>query len=102
MELGVHKHVFQSLSNSLKDASYRWSKYVTLEEQLTIFLYTSVTGLSMCHVAEHFQWAPETISKYVSVNMLSPYHLFFCVRYFLKMLIFFSSDPFYNDHVKLL
>ena len=39
------------------------SKYVTLEEQLAIFLYTSVTGLSIRHVGERFQRANGTISK---------------------------------------
>ncbi|KAF8219097.1 hypothetical protein L208DRAFT_1076094, partial [Tricholoma matsutake] len=39
------------------------------------------TGLSICHVGEHFQRSNETISKY-----------------FLKMLNIFSSNPFYADY----
>ena len=37
----------------------------TVEEQLAIFLYTSVTGLSLRHVSERFQRANETTSWYV-------------------------------------
>jgi hypothetical protein len=62
-ELGVHKHVFYALINTLKAAGCRRSKYVTLEEQLAIFLYTCVTGLSLVHVCERFQRAPDTASK---------------------------------------
>ena len=42
---------------------YQRSKYVSLEEQLAIFLYTSVTGLTIQHVGERFQRSNETISK---------------------------------------
>jgi len=62
-ELGVHKHVFRALVSSLKDAGYRRSKHLTIEEQLAIFLYTCVTGLSIRHVSERFQRATETTSK---------------------------------------
>ena len=62
-ELGVHKHVFYALIHSLKAAGCQRSKYVTLEEQLAIFLYTCVTGLSLVHVCEQFQRAPDTASK---------------------------------------
>ena len=101
-ELGVNKHVFQSLIIALQNAGHTPSKFVLLEEQLTIFLYTCVTGLSLPHVCERFQQATETASKYVY------FYFFFiiiadpvCYRYFHNMLIFFSSAPFYNDHVKL-
>jgi len=101
-ELGVHKHVFRALIVALQEAGHTRSKFVTLEEQLAIFLYTCVTGLSLIHVCERFQRAPETASKYVY-----PYVIIVmiadlvCCRYFLKMLFFFSSAPFYNDYVKL-
>ena len=62
-ELGVHKHVFYSLISTLKAAGCQRSKYVTIEEQLAIFLYTCVTGLSLVHVCERFQRAPDTASK---------------------------------------
>lgn len=62
-ELGVHKEVFHALIQELQSMGHRGSKYVTLEEQLAIFLYTSVTGLSTRHVGERFQRANGTISK---------------------------------------
>jgi transposase len=46
------------------------TKYVTLEEQLAIFLYTSVTGLSIRHVGERFQRANGTISKCVLQSLV--------------------------------
>jgi hypothetical protein len=64
-ELGVQKHVFQALITALKDAGYKPSKFVTLEEQLAIFLYTCVTGLSLRHVCERFQRSMDTTSKCV-------------------------------------
>ncbi|KIK22780.1 hypothetical protein PISMIDRAFT_48951, partial [Pisolithus microcarpus 441] len=40
------------------------SKHITLEEQVSIFLYTCVTGLLTRHVSERFQQSNGTISKY--------------------------------------
>ncbi|KAJ7081525.1 hypothetical protein C8R44DRAFT_527075, partial [Mycena epipterygia] len=57
------------------------SKHVTLEEQVAIFLYTCVTGLSIRHVGERFQRSNETISKY-----------------FRRVLIAVSSPPFYTRY----
>jgi hypothetical protein len=51
-ELGVHKHVFKGLISALTTAGLGPSRHVLLEEQLTIFLYTCVTGLSLHHVSE--------------------------------------------------
>jgi hypothetical protein len=62
-ELGVHKDVFNALIEELRSMGHGDSKYVMLEEQLAIFLYTSVTGLSIRHVGERFQRANGTISK---------------------------------------
>ncbi|SRR6266545_1799745 len=62
-ELGVHKEVFYALIKELQSMGYGNSKYVTLEEQFAIFLYTSVTSLSICHVGERFQRANGIISK---------------------------------------
>ena len=64
-ELGVHKVVFHALIRKLWSMGHGDTKYVTLEEQLVIFLYTSVTGLSVRHVGERFQHANGTISKWV-------------------------------------
>ena len=50
MELGVHKHVFNALMLELVQIGHTDSKNITLEEQLAIFLYTCVTGLTVRHV----------------------------------------------------
>ena len=64
-ELGVHKHVFQALIAYLKNIGHSHLRYVTIEEQLFIFLYKCVTGLSVRHVGERFQRSNDTISRYV-------------------------------------
>jgi hypothetical protein len=51
-KLGVHKEVFHALIRELQSMGHGDTRYVTLDEQLAIFLYTSVTGLSICHVRE--------------------------------------------------
>ena len=51
-ELDVHKHIFLGLVAALKQHGMTLSKHVYIEEQLAIFLYTCVTGLSLCHVSE--------------------------------------------------
>jgi hypothetical protein len=53
-ELGVSAEVFFLLIEKLRRIDYGNSKYVTLEEQLAIFLYMSVTGLTIRHVSERF------------------------------------------------
>jgi hypothetical protein len=53
----------------LRGLGYSDSKYVSLEEQLAIYLYICRTGLGCCHVGEHFQRSNETITKWV--NFLS-------------------------------
>lgn len=62
-ELGVHKHIFLGLCNDLRRYGHQNSKHVTLEEQLAMFLYTCVTGLSIRHVSERFQRATDTTSR---------------------------------------
>jgi hypothetical protein len=66
-ELGMHKHVFHRLLSDLSDAGVCSSRHVYLEEQLAIFLYTCVTGLSLRHVSERFQRANETTSRYAHI-----------------------------------
>jgi hypothetical protein len=56
-ELRMHAHVFQNLCGLVP------SKHLSCEEQLAIFLYMSVTGLTVWHVGEHFQHLNDTISK---------------------------------------
>ena len=63
-ELGVSAEVFILLIEELRRVGYDNSKHVTLEEQLAIFLYMSVTGLTIRHVGERFQQSNETISRY--------------------------------------
>jgi hypothetical protein len=57
-------HVFLTLVHELRVvAGLEDSCHVTLDEQVAIFLYMSVTGLSVQHVGERFQRSNETISK---------------------------------------
>ena len=51
-ELGVQKHVFRKLIEELSSHGYLHSKHILLEEQLSIFLYMCVTGLSCKHVGQ--------------------------------------------------
>jgi hypothetical protein len=60
--LGVQLHVFNKLLYVLRCAGCTDSKYVTLEEQLGIFLHTCVTGLRTWHLCEIFQRSGDTIS----------------------------------------
>ena len=62
-ELGVTKEVFQLLIHELQAMGHTRSRYVSLEEELAIFLYMSVTGLTVQHVGERFQRSNATISK---------------------------------------
>ena len=83
-ELGVRVHVFRRMVSALSKAGMGPSKHVSLEEKLTIFLYASVTGLSIRHLGERFQHSNETISKY-----------------FREVLCALSSAPFYTTYVFL-
>lgn len=62
-ELGMRLHVFIAFVSELRACGLADSRHVTLEEQVSIFLYTSVTGLSIRHVGERFQHANDTISR---------------------------------------
>ena len=83
-ELGVSQEVFFQLMTSLYGFGFGDSKYVQLKEQLAIFLYMSITGLTIQHTGEHFQCSNEMISKY------------FC-----QMLRILSSEPFYTAYINL-
>jgi hypothetical protein len=61
-ELGVHRHVFIELVSVLRQLGHSNSRFVSLEE-LAIFLYASVTGLTIWHIGEHFQRSNETVSQ---------------------------------------
>jgi hypothetical protein len=62
-ELCVSHHVFNALLSELQEAGHVSSRYVSLEEQLAIFLYACVTGLTIRHLGERFQRSNETISQ---------------------------------------
>ena len=62
-ELGVRKHVFDELLFELYSMGYEDSRGVTLEEQLAIFLYMCVTGITIRHAGQRFQRSNGTISK---------------------------------------
>ena len=64
-ELGVSKEVFYFLVAYLQQIGVQHSRGILLEEQLAIFLYRCVTGISVCHTGEIFQHSNDTISKYV-------------------------------------
>ena len=61
-QLGVHSHVFYTIIDELCTLGYTDSKFVTLEEQLAIFLYCSVTILTVRHLGEQFQKSNDTIT----------------------------------------
>ena len=61
-QLGVHPHVFYAIIDELCALCYTDSKFVTLEEQLAIFLYCSVTILTVRHLGEQFQRSNDTIT----------------------------------------
>jgi len=71
--LGVTHDIFDKLVRVLMRHGMSSSR-ASIEEQLGIFLYTCVTGLSSRHVAERFQHSPHTITK--SVIYCCPYFPF--------------------------
>ena len=62
-ELGMSLEVYSDLISDLRAMGYGNSKHVSLEEQLAIFLYAAVTGLTVRHLGERFQRSNETISR---------------------------------------
>ena len=66
-ELGMHANVFLQLVTELRTLGHTNSKFLSLEEQLAIFMYMCVTGLTIRHVGERFQRSSDTISRY-SIN----------------------------------
>ena len=64
-ELGVSKEVFEALILVLQDMGYRGSRWISLDEQLAIFLYSCTSALSTRRVGERFQRSTGTISRYV-------------------------------------
>lgn len=69
--MGMNKHVFLKLVDELgKRAGLGPTRWVSPEEQLSIFLYTCVTGLSTVHLKEHFQRSKDTISRSVLPSLI--------------------------------
>ena len=62
--LGVRLKVFNELIDILQKKGEQDSREVKLEEQLAIFLYMCVTGITVRQAGERFQRASDTISKY--------------------------------------
>jgi len=62
-ELGMHRHVFVQLVTELLELGHTNSRFVLLQEQVAIFLYMSVTGLTIRHTGERFQRSNNTVSK---------------------------------------
>jgi hypothetical protein len=83
-ELGVYWQTFFTLVQTLQDIGIRSLHYVTIEEQVAIFLYTVVTELSSTHVGEHFQQSPGTIQKLVSI--------------FLQYIVFLIASKIFQTH----
>jgi hypothetical protein len=72
VELGVHRGTFTVLLKAVQELGVQSSRHVPVEEQLSIFLYTVVTGLGPTQVGERFQRSPGTITKCVLMNILNP------------------------------
>jgi hypothetical protein len=62
-ELGVYRSTFIVLVKALQSVGLRSSRHVSIEEQLSIFLYIVVTALPCTHVGERFQRSTDTITK---------------------------------------
>jgi hypothetical protein len=71
--MGMHKHVFQELLWELIKVGLHDPRYVSSEEQLTIFLYSAVTEVTQHHLEEQFQCSPDPILKYVQFHTLQPH-----------------------------
>lgn len=67
---GVDCDVFNALLHVLHRNGFVLSRNgVSVEEQLGIFLYTCVTGLSSRLVGERFQRSPDTVTRYSGLNI---------------------------------
>ncbi len=83
-ELGMKLEVFIPFVMELRCCGLKDGRLISVEEQAAIFLYMSVTGLRLRHVAERFQHSHETISLY-----------------FRKVLFTVTSAQFYSKYVHL-
>jgi len=63
VELGVYRSTFTILLKAMDKCGVKSLRHVSIEEQLSIFLYTVVTGLPCTHVGERFQRSSSTVTK---------------------------------------
>lgn len=69
--MSMHQHIFQRLVKMLEEqGGLTDTKHVTKKEQVGIFLYAAVTGLSNRKVQEQFQRSSDTVSKCVDYSPL--------------------------------
>lgn len=99
-ELGIRLHVFTALVEKLHFCGMHHSRHLRLDEQVAIFLYMAVTGLSVRHTGERFQRSNETIAKLVTfflfVSVIQQH-----IRYFRLVLETLASHPFYTELVSI-
>ena len=63
-EFGMSKHVFKKLQQELAlYAGFKSTKFVSMDEQLAIFLRFCRTGAGSRQIREEFQRGPDTVSK---------------------------------------
>ena len=62
-ELGMYAETFNHLVSHLRAYGHVDLRSVSLEEQVAIFLYTCVTGLTITHIGEQFQRSNDMISR---------------------------------------
>jgi hypothetical protein len=68
---GMHKHVFRNLLKVLTEKTgFSDTKHVSAVEQLGIFLYAVITGLSIRKLENRFQRSKDTITKCVAAFSL--------------------------------
>jgi hypothetical protein len=72
--------VFKFLREELKHCGLHDSKYITIDEQLAMFLYTVARNASNRDVQERFQHSGETVSRYFNavlraIHMLVPKYI---------------------------
>lgn len=63
-QLGMRKHVFERLVDTLWEVGLRHTPHITIQEQVAIFLYTVTTALPNRKIAERFQRSGDTISRF--------------------------------------
>jgi hypothetical protein len=100
-QLGMHRHVFHKLLDTLRSLTgFDDTKYVSAEEQLMIFLHFARHAKSNRALMERFQRSGDTISKCASDLIFGP-SLMCCVRAIHKVLNAVTSPPVYHAYIQL-